>query len=182
MAEYNPNLRCRVNKADLWRGVSRVQSLQPKSFVAWPCRWCPDSGTRPQPGHNQSPHIPIDGEERSSWCQGWVWGNHRHLTLVTTPAAANTGLFLVINGDPSNWERESESLRTLKWCWAERYLEWSEWPGRGFGDKSWSHNGEWRVSEEDVSPLDDENSLYSHPNKTDSWPGENVINHFYISP
>ena len=31
---------------------------------------------------------------------------------------------------------------------------------RGFGDKSWTHNGEWRVSEEDVSPLDDENSLY----------------------
>ena len=31
---------------------------------------------------------------------------------------------------------------------------------RGFGDKSWTHNGELRVSEEDVSPLDDENSLY----------------------
>ena len=37
------------------------------------------------------------------------------------------------------------------------------------------------MSEEDVSPLDDENSLYSHPNKTASWLGENVENQNFLA-
>ena len=46
---------------------------------------------------------------------------------------------------------------------------------RGFGDKSWTYNGEWRVSEEDVSPLMMRTVyMYSHPDKTDSWLGENA--------